>query len=237
MQEFPRADQRSGRGSSRALWALAIVAAAAAMSGCAGSDESDTAGRATRPSTPPSETTPKPSDAGPAEGRSRRSDPRADIVPPGPPPERIPTQVPKTGDTSIQTYGKPASNAQFLAVANALRAYHLAVAARDAETACALLDSGTKRQLAQLLRLGAERGEAASPDEPSSCASALGRLLKTQTPAGASQARRLRVTDARVKGNDGFAIFRMPGVRQGGYPVRRENGSWKVAGLGGVPLQ
>lgn len=145
--------------------------------------------------------------------------------------------MPETGDTSIQTYGKSASTAEFVAVANALRAYHQALAAGDAEAACAWLDSGAQRQLAQLQRLGADQGEAASPGERPSCASALGRLLKTQTAADASQARRLRVTDARVKGNDGFAIFRMPGLRQGGYPVRRENGSWKVAGLGGVPLQ
>lgn len=219
---------------------MVVVVAAAAFPGCSDSDESDTADRASRASTPPSETAlPRPGDAAPAQGRSRRPDANAtaDIVPPGPPPERVPTPVPKTGDTSIQTYGKPASNAQFLAVANALRAYHLAVAAGDAHAACAWLDSGAKRQLAHLQRLGADQGEVASPGERPSCASALDRLLKTQTAADASQARRLRVTDARVKGNDGFAIFRMPGVRQGGYPVRRENGSWKVAGLGGVPLQ
>jgi hypothetical protein len=146
--------------------------------------------------------------------------------------------VPKAGDTSIQTFGRAAPDADFVAVANAVQAFDIAVASANDQTACSLLASTVKKQLTQLASRAPSTSSGAGTDNaPKTCENILGKFLSAQTPAASRQLRHVRVTDARVNGDSGFAIYQMPGVGQSAEPVVREGGQWKVAALGRVPLQ
>lgn len=150
-------------------------------------------------------------------------------------PKRIPVKVPKTGDRSIQTYGSAPSEADFVAVADAVRRFDVAVASRDTRDACGLLASSVKRGILLLYRSAAARGNGGTSAHPS-CVTVLALLFRSQPASYRVQLRRVRVTDARLKRDTGFAIVQMPGAPQSALPVRRENGRWLVAGLGGTPL-
>jgi hypothetical protein len=155
-------------------------------------------------------------------------------VPPGAPPKRVPVRVPKAGDKSIQTFGEAASEVDYVTVANTVRAFALARASGDVESACALLASGMKDQLMRFFAMAAAHSKSAA--KPPTCVTAVGQMFKAQAPDYAKQLRALRVTDARIKGDRGFAIFRMPGIQEGSFPVQREKGGWRVASLAGVQL-
>jgi hypothetical protein len=156
-------------------------------------------------------------------------------VPPGAPPKRVPVRVPKAGDKSIQTFGEAASEAEYVAVANTVRAFALARASGDVDSASALLASRMKDQLVRFFAMAAARSKTTAAKHPT-CARALGQTFEAPVPDYAKRLRGLPVTDARIKGDRGCAIFRMPGIKAGSFPVQREKGGWRVALLAGAPV-
>lgn len=170
--------------------------AVAALCGCSGSDDSPTGTAAGESRT--TEATTGPAAERPAERSGTSRSDSAPAVPPGPPPKRVPTPVPKTGDRSIQTFGKAASSAEFVEVANAVRGYHLALASGDGRDACALLSSTVQDQMVRAYG-AAQARDSSAPGERPSCATALEAVFKSQTPEFERQLAKVRVTDARLK--------------------------------------
>jgi hypothetical protein len=144
------------------------------------------------------------------------------IPPAGPTPPREPVKVPRAGDSSLQRFGAAATQTEFAAVAAAVRSYDLALAQGDGAAACELLGAGAAAQLATLYG----RGKV-------SCAQVLSALAARYPPQFRASLRRVRVTDARLSGERGFAFFTMPTVPSGFFPVARQGGTWRVAALAG----
>jgi hypothetical protein len=141
---------------------------------------------------------------------------------PGPTPTREPVPVPRSGDKSLQTFGASASQGDFAAVAAAVRSYNLALAQHDGAAACRLLVTGAAAQLSKIYGGG-----------KLSCAQILTQLSGAYPPQLRASLRAVRVTDARLKGDSGFAFFTMPTVPHGFIPVRLDQGRWRVAALSG----
>lgn len=149
---------------------------------------------------------------------------------PGPPPKRVPTPVPRQGDKSIQTYGSAPASSDFVAVASAVRTYDWAVAHDDGAVACAVMVSGFARPFAHQIQ-GTPTTSAAA-----TCPKLLTAMFAQQPPQLRRQFLRVRVTDARLEGDHGFAIYTQPGFGRGFFPVHREGRTWKVAAISGSSL-
>lgn len=227
--------------------ALVVLVVAVALAGCGGGGSKPAAAKpgATQtaaPQTAPAQATSTTTASSGDETSSTTKSPRqaarkrqAVLAKVAPPRKRIPTPVPKEGDKSIQTFGQAAPETAFVAVAKAVRAFELAQADHDANTACLFLGSGVQKQLAMFAKLAAKKNPNAKT--PKGCGALLGQMWRQPDPALAKQLRSVQVTDARVKGNRGFAIYRMRGLGKQTVPVVYEQGGWRVASLGGIPLE
>jgi hypothetical protein len=139
----------------------------------------------------------------------------------------VPTH--KGGDNSIQIYGTEASSADRAEAALALQGYLNARAAGDWAGACSYLSSGTQ----ELLEKFAER---APKLKGAGCAEVMAALTEG-VPRGALLAEaRIEVISLRVEGDSAFVIYESPDDRVSAIPMARENGAWRVSGMGATPL-
>lgn len=139
-------------------------------------------------------------------------------------------KVPEEGDKSIQTYGDAAPDDDFTAIDQTVRAYHLAMADRDISALCGLLATHVRKGLALLAKRSGK-----VPDKVD-CVTLLRRTVP-ELPGDAARAyRRVRVTDARTDGDKGFAFLTVPGQGPTALSIAKDDGGWKIATLGSVPL-
>jgi hypothetical protein len=61
-------------------------------------------------------------------------------------------------------------------------------------------------------------------------------LAERVPPAALAAEALIEVISLRVEGDSAFVIYRSPGNRVSATPMAKENGAWKVAGMGATPL-
>lgn len=212
--------------TTRIAFLLVAVMLGASLSACGDSSDEQGSKAETASKTASGE---KPAESGekPAgSGADRQAGETADEPLPGPPPARKPVEVPAEGDRSLQTYGESAPEEDYLAVDRTVRRFYLALAERDLPAMCDLLAKGMKDMLSQL----ASRAAKGSGDV--GCVDALDGF----TRARKGGPRKVRVADARIDGDEGFAFADIPGQGLSAVAIAREDGVWKVGNMGAVPL-
>lgn len=136
----------------------------------------------------------------------------------------------KGGDNSVQEFGEEADSSELDEAATALHNFLDARAVGDWTAACTYLDSGTIESLKQL----AAQSDALSG---ASCGEILGKLTnQAALPELRKEAERADVGSLRIEDGRAFIIYRGLEDAIVGIPMANEDGSWKVAGLGGTPL-
>jgi hypothetical protein len=233
------------------LFIALLLALALALSGCGGDDEGPTttapAGATERSDAAPQAQ--EPEQGGDRQGGAKRQEgsggesPNATPAEPtGPPPttsaslpnegtKRPAPSVPtnKGGDNSIQTYGVESGSADRAEAALALQAYLDARAAGDWASACSYLTFSTRLLLEKFAeRVPRLRG--------AGCAEVMAAFAQGVPPAALAAEARIEVISLRVEGDRAFVIYRSPGNRVSTTPMAKENGAWKVAGMGATPL-
>jgi hypothetical protein len=107
--------------------------------------------------------------------------------------------------------------------------YDRAVAGGDTAAACNGLASVIRTQLLQMLSR-APKGKGLD------CPKLLTAMFARIPPRLRIALRSTTVTEVRIKGDHGFALYHQPGVGAGSFPVMRDHGSWKVAAISGSIL-
>lgn len=134
----------------------------------------------------------------------------------------------KGGDNSIQTYGVEAPRADRARATAVAKAYLGARANRDWGKACSYLVTLMRAKLAQLAKYS--KGRAAG------CAGAM-ESFAAQTPkAELRAAADIEALSLRVKGPQGFLIYRDDKGEPYDLSLNLLGGDWKVAALTGIPL-
>jgi hypothetical protein len=136
---------------------------------------------------------------------------------------------PASPEESIRGYGSAADEATRTEIATAVEAFYAAKAAGDGPKACALLARAARRPLIETLARSSPRlkGEG--------CGSILSLLFERQ-PGDPAKIGRVEVTGARVRDDRGIALIDIEATPEEVIPVRRENGSWKVAAVAGSEI-
>jgi hypothetical protein len=212
---------------------LAVSALAGGISACGGGATGDsvsrsaastasttTAGAASTPTT----STSTPSTTSPSVGAGGDSNPKPEGSSTTSQAKRYPH-----GDDSIQTYGKPAVQADREAVSAAVRRYYAAVAAGDGSVACSLLSSGLSKSIVQSFG----RSPALRTKD---CAGILALLFKHRPGRSSASLAAVQVTAVRLNGDRGFALLHSKEMPSGEISVDRENGTWKIGALIGGAL-
>lgn len=136
----------------------------------------------------------------------------------------------KGGDNSIQDFGEEADADEFEAAAAVLHDFLDTRAAEDWDSTCAAVTEEVRQSLEKLA------AQAKRLDD-TSCAGVLGALTNPaakqvlQEEATQADAASLRIEDDR-----GYIIYRGPKGVVLALPMAREDGEWKVSGLGGTPI-
>ena len=147
-----------------------------------------------------------------------------------------PSDVPRVqgGDNSIQDYGSETSEADREAAARVLAAYYAALRQGDAETACALLGSGTQEGLEKAFQQLAAR--AGNKNGQDTCAEVLKLTSSNPQAQSSPQLRVTEVLSLRQDGERAFIIYRAGDGQIYAQPMTKEGANWRVAALGGTPL-
>ena len=133
---------------------------------------------------------------------------------------------PQSPKESVRSYGTKADAAAETAIATAVKDFYAAKSAGDGAQVCTLLASATRKALVETLAGSGEgKGEA--------CSSIVAPLLADQEPGYRDRIAGVQVTGVRVRGDSGLALIKVKATPEDVIPVRRENGSWKVAALAG----
>lgn len=134
----------------------------------------------------------------------------------------------KGGDNSIQDFGEESEEGELEEAAGALHDFYIARAEGDWKTACAQLSSTVMQQLKLL--------GARSRSGVKGCPATLATLTPPLPPAVQRESTIVDAGSLRVEGGRGFLIYR--GGEDAVYAINmtREEGSWKVGALAGVPL-
>jgi hypothetical protein len=194
------------------LLALAMLLATG-FSACGGGDSSDSTGSSTAATTQDSAATTI-EDKGSALARRQGKDEKgaAGFIAPG-------------GDNSIQTFGDEGSGAELDEVTAVLTGYLRARAADEWAKECGYLAKGTVAPLEQL----ASR----SPQLKGKGCAAVLEALTGGVPAPARANTLTGAVDSlRVEGEQGFALYHGPKGVDYYVPMAKEDGRWKVAGIG-----
>jgi hypothetical protein len=146
----------------------------------------------------------------------------------------------KGGDNSVQEFGAEADDAERDAAARALHNFLDARAQEAWETACSYLSAEVRESLESFAvkaqEAAAKQGKA-EQFENTSCASILGRLTnRAALPELRKEAAQADVGSLRIEGERAFVIYTGLSGTVLAIPVVTEDGSWKVAGLAGTPL-
>jgi hypothetical protein len=144
---------------------------------------------------------------------------------PPPPVEKIRVPpVPKGADDSVQTFGREADDAESAEATQAVRGFFGGRADGEWAAACYYVSAETTATLTGLVKDGA------------GCVSAL-RELSRQAPRKAlKQEARVKVGSVRIKGDQGFVIYKGMGGEWFAVPLNKEGGAWKLGALAGYPL-
>jgi len=137
--------------------------------------------------------------------------------------------APQSPRESVRSYGTKADDADETAIATAVKDFYAAKSAGDGARACALLARATREAMIDTL---AQSGQG----EGEGCGAVLASLLADQAPRYRDRIAGVEVTGARVKGDRGLALIEIEAVPEEVIPVRREDGSWKVAALAGSEI-
>jgi len=134
------------------------------------------------------------------------------------------------GDNSVQEYGTEAGEGELREAAEVTHAYLVARYAGEWRRACSLLSAKIAEQLERLVEESAKR-------RGKGCAAALAAVAGS-LPAGVRrQQAGVDAASLRRQGEQGFLIYTgPPGKSVYSMPLRREDGEWKVGGLGGNVL-
>jgi len=134
----------------------------------------------------------------------------------------------KGGDNSVQEFGEESSESELDEAASALHGFYVARARSEWRAACAELS----RSVAGQLRILAEQGKQGN----TSCPDALAAITPDLPPKVAYETTIVDAGSLRVEGDSGFLIYR--GGEKTVYAINmaREDGSWKVGALAGVPI-
>jgi len=137
--------------------------------------------------------------------------------------------APQSPAQSVRTYGTKADGEDETAIATAVKNFYAAKAAGDGAQACALLARPTREAMIDTL---AQSGR----PEGKGCGAILTSLLADQAPQYRDRIAGVEVTGARVRGDRGLALIEIEAIPEEVIPVRREDGSWKVAALAGSEI-
>jgi hypothetical protein len=135
----------------------------------------------------------------------------------------------KGGDNSVQEFGEEADESERAEAAVILHNFLDARAAEDWESACSFLAREVRESLEEL---AAQAPQA----EEMSCAEVMAKLTnRAALPTLRTEAARADVGSLRIDGERAFILYRNGGSVLA-VPMANEDGSWKVAGLAGTPL-
>jgi hypothetical protein len=136
----------------------------------------------------------------------------------------------KGGDNSVQEFGAEADTSELDAAATALHNFLDARAAEDWAAACSFMSKSTTESLEKLASQAKGTGGG-------SCAAVLKSITNTDAiDELRAEAEQADVGSLRVEGEQAFVIYTGLEGAVIAIPVANENGSWKVASLGGTPL-
>lgn len=135
----------------------------------------------------------------------------------------------KGGDNSVQEFGQEADTSEFEAAATALHNFLDARAEGDWDAACRYISQGTIESLEKLI------AQAKLPDK--SCAAILGQISNpTVRQAMVEEARKADIGSLRTEGDRAYIIYTAGSKTILAMAMTNEDGEWKVASLGGTPL-
>ena len=221
------------------LLLLVLAAATAALAGCGGGGGGDsTATTATAAHPGATTTTPTAKQAEPGAGSgssgagSGESGPPASAFHPKPHHDSGGGSAQftvKGADNSVQEFGDEASEAELVQAATALHGFLDARAARNWAAACGYLSKATAQSISQL-------GAGGSGSGAKGCAANLAALTGKTPTATLREAAVADVGSLRTEGDRAFLIYRGAGGTVYAISMDREDGTWKVASLSGVPL-
>jgi hypothetical protein len=136
--------------------------------------------------------------------------------------------IAKGGDNSIQTYGIESEAAQRRRAAVLVKAYLDSQAEARWARACSYLTVKARTGL---------EGLAEGDGAPSAgCSSAMVALLGEAPRAALRRAAQIEVLSFRVRGKQGFVVYRDGSGEAFNLPLRREAGEWRVGALVGIGL-
>lgn len=136
----------------------------------------------------------------------------------------------KGGDNSVQEYGEEAAGSDFEEVSTALHNFLDARAIGDWTAACNYLASSLVESLEKLAQ---QSKEGSAMD----CGEMLGSLTNPAAKAELlKEAEMADVGSVRVEGDRAFVIYRSYEDLVMAISMVNEDGGWKVASLGGIPL-
>jgi hypothetical protein len=137
--------------------------------------------------------------------------------------------APQSPEESVRSYGTKADAAAETAIATAVKNFYAAKSAGDGAQACTLLARATREAMIDTLaRSGRLEGKG--------CPAILTSLLADQAPRYRDGIAGVKVTGARVREDRGLALIEIEAIPEDVIPVRREDGSWKVAALAGSDI-
>ena len=139
------------------------------------------------------------------------------------------TAAPQSPGESVRSYGTKADADAETAIATAVKDFYAAKSEGDGAHACTLLARATREALIDTL---AQSGRL----EGKGCGAVLSSLLADQAPQYRDRIAGVEVTGARVRKDRGLALIHIEAVPEEVIPVRREDGSWKVAALAGSEI-
>lgn len=221
--------------------ALAVFLLAVGLVACGGGgdDSSSTSTEVTGQTTSESPSSPKQTggeDKAPKQGQRERASSENDEAA-----EFVPKQhsdsgggsarfKQKGGDNSVQEFGEETEGGEFEAAAATLHNYLDARAEQNWAATCGYV-SETITESLEKLAAQAKKGEGLS------CAGILGKLVNPgAVPQMKEEADQADVRSVRIEGDRGFVLYTGVEGDLMSMPMAKEDGSWKVASLAGVPL-
>lgn len=135
-------------------------------------------------------------------------------------------------DATLFDYGQRASVAEAGAAEAVLKRYYAAAAADDGARVCSLLYSPVAETVVE------DYGEPPGPvaTRGDTCAEVMTKVYHGQRRLMADHGRALRVTQLRIRGNQGIALLHVGRGPERYIYVRREFGVWKVKVFGDIGI-
>jgi len=134
--------------------------------------------------------------------------------------------APQGPGKSVRTYGTKADAEAEAEIRAAVQDFYAAKSAGDGARACALLARPAREAMVDTLARSGRQG----------CPAILASLLADQDARYRDRIAGVEVTGVRVREDRGLALIEIEATPEDVIPVRREDGSWKVAALAGSAI-